>query len=104
MLFQQKEAIFLKTHPVYNKVFYPDVVLKKECNPDLVEENSIRHSAGKKISSYSSVLVSVNHLWHVILLVLYVVHSAVMPLFCHFVRYVIPLPALKNMFSYEMSL
>lgn len=30
MLFQWKEAIFLKKYSVYNKVFYPDVVFKKK--------------------------------------------------------------------------
>lgn len=55
----------------------------------------------KKKIHYSGVLVSVHPLWHVLLLVLYV-DSAVMPLFCHFVRYVILYTALNNMFSYEM--
>lgn len=33
MLFQWKEAIFLKKYPVCDKVFYPDVVLKRKKNP-----------------------------------------------------------------------
>lgn len=67
-----------------------------------MEENSVQCLSGKKKKNYSRVLVSVHNLWHV-LLILYV-DSAVMPLFCHFVQYVILFTALNNMFPYEMFL